>query len=131
MLDLRAVGERCGLVRRVVARERHSHRGTRDSVGAEQCGGEGGRLGVVGAEGRAAFWGCLLRGAGAVPMDDGATAEFAARVARETSARLMIAERGRSLPGVAIPLLRVEDLAGIAGKNRGVSTPRVPGASPR
>jgi long-chain acyl-CoA synthetase len=83
------------------------------------------------AEWMAAFWGCLLRGAVAVPMDDGATAEFAARVARETSARLMIAERGRSLPGVAIPLLRVEDLAGIAGKNRGVSTPRVPGESPR
>jgi len=86
--------------------------------------------GPSGAEWMAAFWGCLLRGAVAVPMDDGATVEFAARVARETSARLMIAERGRSLPGVAIPLLRVEDLADIAGKKRGISTPRVPSESP-
>src|ERR1700752_2813753 len=33
------------------------------------------------AEWMAAFWGCLLRGAVAVPIDDGATPEFAARVA--------------------------------------------------
>jgi long-chain acyl-CoA synthetase len=43
----------------------------------------------------AAFWGCLLRGAVAVPLDDGATVEFAARVARETSATLLFAARGK------------------------------------
>jgi long-chain acyl-CoA synthetase len=43
----------------------------------------------------AAFWGCLLRGAVAVPLDDGATIEFAARVARETNARLVFAARGK------------------------------------
>jgi long-chain acyl-CoA synthetase len=43
----------------------------------------------------AAFWGCLLRGAVAVPLDDGATIEFAARVARETNARLVFASRGK------------------------------------
>ncbi len=42
-----------------------------------------------------AFWGCLLRGAVAVPLDDGATIEFAARVARETNARLVFAARGK------------------------------------
>jgi long-chain acyl-CoA synthetase len=42
-----------------------------------------------------AFWGCLLRGAVAVPLDDGATIEFAARVARETNARLVFASRGK------------------------------------
>ncbi len=36
----------------------------------------------------AAFWGCLLRGAVAVPLDDSATPEFASRVARETDATL-------------------------------------------
>ena len=34
------------------------------------------------AEWMAAFWGCLLRGAVPVPIDDGATSDFAARVAR-------------------------------------------------
>jgi len=42
-----------------------------------------------------AFWGCLLRGAVAVPLDDGATVEFAARVARETNAKLVFAARGK------------------------------------
>jgi long-chain acyl-CoA synthetase len=42
-----------------------------------------------------AFWGCLLRGAVAVPLDDGATIEFASRVARETNARLVFASRGK------------------------------------
>src|SRR5579871_5459176 len=36
-----------------------------------------------------AFWGCLLRGAVAVPLDDGSTTDFALRVARETNARLV------------------------------------------
>jgi long-chain acyl-CoA synthetase len=57
----------------------------------------------------AAFWGCLLRGAVAVPLDDGATAEFAARVARETDAKLVVAARGK--PGLgAISTLNLEDL---------------------
>lgn len=42
-----------------------------------------------------AFWGCLLRGAVAVPLDDGATTDFAARVARETNAKLVFAARGK------------------------------------
>src|ERR1700744_3222702 len=48
----------------------------------------------------AAFWGCLLRGAVAVPLDDRATVEFAARVARETNAKLVFAARGK--PGILI-----------------------------
>lgn len=42
-----------------------------------------------------AFWGCLLRGAVAVPLDDGATTDFALRVARETNARSVFAARGK------------------------------------
>jgi long-chain acyl-CoA synthetase len=46
------------------------------------------------------FWGCLLRGAVAVPLDDGATIEFASRVARETNARLVFAAKGKpEVPG--------------------------------
>jgi len=54
-----------------------------------------------GAEWVAAFWACLLRGAVAVPLDDGATVEFAARVARETSATLTM--RSAASPCWALP----------------------------
>jgi long-chain acyl-CoA synthetase len=63
----------------------------------------------------AAFWGCLLRGAVAVPLDDGATIDFAARVARETNAKLVVAARGKpeirgdSADGETVSL---DDLAG-------------------
>src|SRR5712692_5850250 len=63
------------------------------------------------AEWMAAFWGCLLRGAMAVPIDDGATFDFAARVARETSAKLIIASEGKPSLDAAIPTLNLEDLA--------------------
>jgi long-chain acyl-CoA synthetase len=46
----------------------------------------------------AAFWGCLLRGAVAVPLDDSATMDFAAPVARETRAKFVFAARGK--PGI-------------------------------
>jgi long-chain acyl-CoA synthetase len=65
-----------------------------------------------------AFWGCLLRGSVAVPLDDGATVEFAARVARETNARLVFAARGKpeilagSGGGSGGETVFLEDLAG-------------------
>ena len=40
------------------------------------------------------FFGCLLRGAVIVPVDHGSTAEFATRVAREVSAKLLFRDRG-------------------------------------
>jgi long-chain acyl-CoA synthetase len=63
------------------------------------------------AEWIAAFWGCLLRGAVAVPIDDGATPDFAARVARETSAKLIFASAGKPVLEPGIPTLNLEDLA--------------------
>jgi long-chain acyl-CoA synthetase len=45
------------------------------------------------AEWVAAFFGCILRGAVAVPMDQGATAEFAGRVARQVDAKLLLTDR--------------------------------------
>ena len=61
----------------------------------------------------AAFWGCLLRGAVAVPLDDGATVEFARNVARETNARLIFGARGKpelQLASGPIPSLHLDDL---------------------
>src|SRR5579864_5261307 len=63
------------------------------------------------AEWMAAFWGCLLRGAVAVPVDDGATTEFAARVARETTAKLVFASPGKPVLDPATLTLNLEDLA--------------------
>jgi long-chain acyl-CoA synthetase len=62
------------------------------------------------ADWMAAFWGFLLRGAVVVPIDDGATAEFASRVARETSVKLVVASRGKPSLDAAIPTLNLEDL---------------------
>src|ERR1700737_2787198 len=62
------------------------------------------------AEWMAAFWGCLLRGAVAVPVDDGAPTDFAARVARETSAKLIIAAAGKPTFDTGVATLNLEDL---------------------
>src|SRR5216684_7166315 len=76
--------------------------------------------GPNGAEWMVAFWGCLLRGAVAVPMDDGATPEFAARVARDVSVKLIIAAREKRPLDSAVPRLVLEDLSDTVGQ------PRVP-----
>lgn len=55
-----------------------------------------------------------------MPMDDGATPEFAARVAREVSVKLIIAAREKRPLDSAIPRLVLEDLTDTAGR------PRVP-----
>src|ERR1700674_5974624 len=62
------------------------------------------------AEWVAAFWGCLLRGAVAVPMDDGATPEFAARVVRDAGVKLILCSRQRASLGTAVTSLVLEDL---------------------
>jgi long-chain acyl-CoA synthetase len=62
------------------------------------------------AEWTAAFWGCLLRGAVAVPMDDGATLDFAGRVARDAGVKLIFSSREKAVVDPAIPRLVLEDL---------------------
>src|SRR5713226_5374753 len=47
------------------------------------------------AEWMAAFWGCLLRGAVAVPMDDMATSDFATRIAADAGVKLVFASRAK------------------------------------
>jgi long-chain acyl-CoA synthetase len=82
------------------------------------------------AEWLAAFWGCLLRGAVAVPMDDGATAEFAARVVADAGVRFVFASREKPVLGAAIPVLILEDLTDRARGENGHSKTGFPvGAS--
>jgi long-chain acyl-CoA synthetase len=67
------------------------------------------------AEWMAAFWGCLLRGAIAVPMDDGATLEFVSRVASEAGVRFIFAARGKPILDPAIRVFVLEDLSDTIG----------------
>jgi long-chain acyl-CoA synthetase len=72
------------------------------------------------AEWVAAFWGCILCGAVAVPMDDAASSEFAAHVGRDAQVKLIVASRGKPQLDPATPVLVMEDLSDIA-RNRGIS----------
>jgi long-chain acyl-CoA synthetase len=63
------------------------------------------------AEWTAAFWGCLLRGTVAVPMDDSATLDFAGRVARDADVKLIFSSREKASIVPAIGRLVLEDLA--------------------
>ena len=80
------------------------------------------------AEWAAAFWGCLLRGAIVVPMDDGATPDFARRVARDAGVKLIISSREKAAFEPVIPRLVLEDLADTASHANVQALP--PGISP-
>ena len=69
------------------------------------------------AEWAAAFFGCILRGAVAVPMDQGATAEFAGRVAEQVDAKLLLAERGNILVGKQRPTILLDSLQEAVARN--------------
>jgi long-chain acyl-CoA synthetase len=79
----------------------------------------------------AAFWGCLLRGAVAVPMDDAATPEFAARVAADVAVKLLVASRDKPAISSAASLLVMEDLASTFSRPRGVVGASVAGEPQR
>jgi len=90
---------RTALVARQFAREleaRGVQRGERVLLWGENC-----------AEWVAAFLGCILRGAVAVPMDRTAARDFALRVARDTQARVIVAGRDlvSSLPSSSSSLI--------------------------
>ncbi len=81
------------------------------------------------AEWVAAFIGCVLRGVVVVPMDDAASPDFAARVAQQVEAKLLVASRAHAEEGknVAAPILGLEDLAeSLSGR----SATDLPQASP-
>jgi long-chain acyl-CoA synthetase len=108
---------------------RTSRSSYRDVAGlAAQCAREFERLGIApgdrillwgrnSAEWVAAFFGCILRGAVAVPMDQGATAEFAGRVARQVDARLLLADRENLLIGEQRPAILFDSLREAVGKH--------------
>jgi long-chain acyl-CoA synthetase len=62
------------------------------------------------AEWVAAFFGCILRGAVAVPMDQEATAGFAARVAQQVDARLLVVGREHVVCGEGRAALVLDSL---------------------
>src|SRR5690349_19150424 len=66
------------------------------------------------AEWVAAFFGCALKGAVVVPMDDGASADFAGRVAQQVGAKLLVGTRRHAEEWAArdrsTPSLSLEDL---------------------
>jgi len=63
------------------------------------------------AEWVSAFFGCALRGAVVVPMDDGASEDFAARVARQVGARLWVCSHRHAAEGVAgTPIVVLEEI---------------------
>jgi len=64
------------------------------------------------AEWVAAFWGCLMRGAVVIPLDDSSTPEFASRVAADAAVKLSFASRSKPPFSPAIPTLYLDDLAG-------------------
>jgi long-chain acyl-CoA synthetase len=71
------------------------------------------------AEWVAAFFGCAMCGAVVVPMDNRASADFAARVSAQVEARLWVCSR-RHAPDLAgqapvVPVLLLEDLSKAAG----------------
>ena len=63
------------------------------------------------AEWVAVFFGCALNGVVVVPMDDGASGEFAARVARQVEAKLWVCSRRHSAEGIAeTPIVILEEI---------------------
>jgi long-chain acyl-CoA synthetase len=76
------------------------------------------------AEWVAAFFGCGLRGAIVVPMDDGASADFAARVSRQVEAKLWVCSgkhAQHSGEANVVSIIVLEDLSRTAG-----GTPALP-----
>ena len=63
------------------------------------------------AEWVAAFFGCAMRGVVVVPMDDGASADFAARVARQVEARLWVCSRRHAAESIgSTPVVVLEEI---------------------
>lgn len=63
------------------------------------------------AEWVAAFFGCVLRGAVVVPMDEAADEGFRARVAQAVDARVVVHSRGLDARGIGRPEILLEELA--------------------
>jgi long-chain acyl-CoA synthetase len=63
------------------------------------------------AEWAAVFIGCSMAGAVVIPMDDGASPDFAQRVMRQVGAKMLVGSRQHALPDRSIPILSFDDVA--------------------
>jgi long-chain acyl-CoA synthetase len=77
-----------------------------------------------------AFFGCLLRGAVIVPVDQASTVGFASRVAREVGAKLIIRSRGLPESDLAIPEIVLESLPELTAIHEATPYP-APALSPQ
>jgi long-chain acyl-CoA synthetase len=68
--------------------------------------------GANSAEWVASFWGCLLRGAVAVPLDDSSTLDFVSRVAADAGVKFAFVSRSKPPLIPAVPTLFLEDFPG-------------------
>jgi long-chain acyl-CoA synthetase len=69
------------------------------------------------------FWGCVLRGAVVVPIDQISTAEFASRVAQQVNAKLLVYWQEISAPGLAIPSLATDAISEIIARHSDTAYP--------
>jgi long-chain acyl-CoA synthetase len=131
-------GAECAYIhRRGYRTERWSYRRVADSafrcareLGARQIG-KGDRVmlwGVNCAEWVAVFFGCALSGVVVVPMDDGASADFAKRVFQQVDAKLLVCSRkhagenlDEAIPGIRALVL--EDLARATERHAATAIP--------
>ncbi len=76
------------------------------------------------AEWVAAFFGCALRGVVVVPMDDGASAEFAVRVSGQVEARLWVCSRKHAAENIAgsVPVITLKEVKSPAQAELGRGT---------
>jgi long-chain acyl-CoA synthetase len=74
----------------------------------------------------AAFFGCALRGVVVVPMDDAASADFAARVSQQVEASLWVCSRNHLSEAGMVPHLLLDDLSKLSSHD---STTAIPNSS--
>ena len=118
-LQERAYGQRCGYRMGWFTYGQVLEMALRFAADLEARGiGKGDRVMLWGencAEWVAAFFGCAMGGVVVVPMDDGATAEFAERVAGQVEAKLCVCSRKHAGEAETPACLVLEDLSQSAG----------------
>jgi long-chain acyl-CoA synthetase len=113
--DERAYGQRCGYRMEWFTYGQVLEMALRFAGDLEVRGiGKGERVMLWGencAEWVAAFFGCALRGVVVVPMDDGASGDFAARVSGQVGAKLWVCSRRHAAEGIAkTPIVILEEI---------------------
>jgi long-chain acyl-CoA synthetase len=134
--EFRRHGDACAIVQRTGYR---TSRSTYLEIAnlATQCAREFERLGIQrgdrillwgrnSAEWVAAFFGCILSGAVAVPMDQGATESFASRVAAQVDAKLIVMDRANAQRGEQRPTILFDSIRRVIRKHSSETYPSPP-----